>query len=170
MQTLRGSPGRLLYLTLAPILAIKALEAYLLLAEKSSLEACGIDGDQAAVPGLPPESLVLVTADGDALVGDLAVNYGVPSQPVCQCSRDVWQESWRRIRNLEPRMVPGSRGASRRRAVASHLSGTLSMALVGAVHAASEDLCLRDLESWPPRFYCCSSPNSATRPSWRSST
>jgi hydroxyacylglutathione hydrolase len=107
-QTLRGSLVRLLYLALAPILPVQPLAADVLLSEGDSLEQYGLQGQLVPAPGHSPESLALITPEGDAFVGDLLVNYGVPSQPIYLSDRDAWENSWRRVRDLRPRMVyPG---------------------------------------------------------------
>jgi hydroxyacylglutathione hydrolase len=107
-QTLRGSLVRLLYLALAPVLPIQPLAADVLFSEGDSLEEYGLHGQLLSVPGHSPESLALITPDGDAFVGDLLVNYGVPSRPIYLSDHDAWEKSYRRIRDLRPRMVyPG---------------------------------------------------------------
>jgi glyoxylase-like metal-dependent hydrolase (beta-lactamase superfamily II) len=57
------------------------------------------------VPGHSPGSLAVVTAGGDAFVGDLFVNYAVPSQPIYLSDRQAWERSLERIRELHPQMV-----------------------------------------------------------------
>lgn len=104
-QTLRGSLIRALYLALSPLAHFQPLEADLLLEEGADLSAYGLDAQVLPVPGHSPGSLALLTAQGDALVGDLFVNYAVPSQPLYQSDRQAWQRSHERIRALEPRMV-----------------------------------------------------------------
>jgi glyoxylase-like metal-dependent hydrolase (beta-lactamase superfamily II) len=47
----------------------------------------------------------VVTSARDAFVGDLVVNYTVPSQPIYLSDREAWQESYERIRAVEPHMV-----------------------------------------------------------------
>lgn len=81
------------------------LHADLLLADGDSLEEYGVDGRVVAVPGHSPDSLAIVTAEGDAFVGDLLTHYSVPSEPLYLWSRDAWSSSIEKIRKLAPRMV-----------------------------------------------------------------
>ena len=57
------------------------------------------------MPGHSPGSLAVVTAEGDAFVGDLFVNYAVPSQPIYLSDRKAWQQSYERIRALGLRTI-----------------------------------------------------------------
>jgi glyoxylase-like metal-dependent hydrolase (beta-lactamase superfamily II) len=104
-QTVRGSIVRWLYLLLSPLVPFSPLEADVLLEDGDSVEEYGVDAELVSVPGHSPDSLAVVTAEGGAFVGDLFVNYTVPSQPLYLWQRDVWQESYERIRELGPRMV-----------------------------------------------------------------
>ena len=76
-----------------------------LLGDGSSLAHFGVDARVLLVPGHSPGSLAVVTDDGDAFVGDLVVNYSVPSQPIYLSDREAWQQSYERILSLSPRMV-----------------------------------------------------------------
>ncbi len=104
-QTLRGSLVRWLYLLLSPLAHLQPLEADHLLDDGSNLAHFGVDARILLVPGHSPGSLAVVTGDGDAFVGDLVVNYAVPSQPIYLSDREAWQESYERILALSPRMV-----------------------------------------------------------------
>jgi len=104
-QTLRGSVIRSIYLGLSPLARFRPLEADLLIDEGADLSAYGFDGQVLLVPGHSPGSLAVVTAGGDAFVGDLFVNYAVPSQPIYLSDRQAWERSLERIRELHPQMV-----------------------------------------------------------------
>lgn len=104
-QTLRGSLVRWAYLILAPLRPLRPLEAGVFLEDGEDLSAYGLEGRIIALPGHAPGSLGIVTARGDALVGDLLVNYAVPSQPLYLSDRAAWQASYERLRGLEPRHV-----------------------------------------------------------------
>ncbi len=104
-QTLRGSVVRWLYLLLSPLAHLQPLEADHLLGDGSSLAQFGVDARVMLIPGHSPGSLAVVTGDGDAVVGDLVVNYSVPSQPIYLSDRKAWQQSYERIVVLSPRMV-----------------------------------------------------------------
>jgi glyoxylase-like metal-dependent hydrolase (beta-lactamase superfamily II) len=116
-QTLRGSIVRWLYLLLSPLFPFAPLEPDILLDDSADLSPYGVDARTILVPGHSLGSLAVVTIEGDAFVGDLFVNYAVPSQPIYLSDRKAWQQSYERIRALEPRMVyvghgepfPGSR-------------------------------------------------------------
>ena len=47
----------------------------------------------------------MLTAEGDAFVGDLFVNYTVLSKPLYLSDPAAWEKSYERIRTLEPRTV-----------------------------------------------------------------
>jgi hydroxyacylglutathione hydrolase len=104
-QTVRGSLIRWLYLFLSPLFPVISLEADVFLGEGHSLAAYGVDARIVALPGHSQDSLGLVTAEGEAFVGDLLVNYTVPSKPIYLWSQDAWQGSYRRLQALEPRMI-----------------------------------------------------------------
>jgi glyoxylase-like metal-dependent hydrolase (beta-lactamase superfamily II) len=104
-QTLRGSIIRWLYLLLSPLFPFAPLEADLALDDGADLGPYGVAAKVFLMPGHSPGSLAAVTAQGDAFVGDLIVNYGVPSQPIYLSDRKAWQSSCKRLRELEPRTV-----------------------------------------------------------------
>jgi len=104
-QTLRGSLVRWAYLLFAPLLPLRPLEVGVFLEGDKDLSAWGLEGRTVELPGHAPGSLGIVTTRGDALVGDLLVNYAVPSQPLYLSDRDAWQASYERLRGLEPRRV-----------------------------------------------------------------
>ena len=104
-QTLRGSLLRWFFLLLSPVARFAPLEADLLLKDGEELVAYGVDARVVLIPGHSPGSLAVVTAEGDAIVGDLFVNYAVPSQPIYLSDPAAWQESYERIRSLEPRTI-----------------------------------------------------------------
>jgi len=104
-QTLRGSLTRWFYLLLSPLFPVTPLVADLPLDDGADLSPYGLDARVFLVPGHSPGSLAVLTAQGDAFVGDLIVNYTVPSQPIYLSDREAWQESYERLRQLEPRMV-----------------------------------------------------------------
>ncbi len=104
-QTLRGSIVRWLYLLLSPLFPFAPLEPDILLDDNADLLPYGVEARTILVPGHSPGSLAVVTAEGDAFVGDLFVNYSVPSQPIYLSDRKAWQQSYQRIRALKPRTV-----------------------------------------------------------------
>jgi len=104
-QTVRGSIVRWLYLLLSPLVHFAPLEADVGLDDGADLSPYGVDAHLVAIPGHSPESLAIVTAGGNAFVGDLFVNYTVPSQPIYLSDRQAWQRSYERIRALTPRTV-----------------------------------------------------------------
>ena len=104
-QTLRGSAIRWLYLLLSPLFPLVPLEADLALDDGADLSPYGVRAKVILVPGHSPGSLAVVTAGGQAFVGDLMVNYGVPSQPLYLSDRGAWQRSTERLRALAPRTV-----------------------------------------------------------------
>ena len=104
-QTIHGSLLRWFYLLFSPMARFSLLKADLELDDGADLSAFGLDARIVLVPGHSPGSLSVVTAEKDAFVGDLFVNYAVPSQPIYLMDRDEWQKSCERIRAMEPRMV-----------------------------------------------------------------
>ena len=104
-QTVRGSLVRWLYLLLSPMARFEPLDADVLLDDSADLSPYGVDASVMPVPGHSPCSLAVITAEGDAFVGDLFVNYTVPSQPIYLWNREAWQRSYERVQALEPRMV-----------------------------------------------------------------
>jgi glyoxylase-like metal-dependent hydrolase (beta-lactamase superfamily II) len=104
-QTVRGSLFRWLYLLFSPLAPFKALEADESLDEQASLARFGVDARVMLVPGHSPGSLAVITDEGDAFVGDLFVNYTIPSQPLYLSDRKAWRGSYERILALAPRMV-----------------------------------------------------------------
>lgn len=104
-QTLRGSVVRGFYLLLSPLAHFAPLEADLLLYGGADLSPHRVDAQVVLLPGHSPGSLGVLTAEGDVFVGDLFVNYSVPSQPIYLSDRDAWQQSYERVQALEPRMV-----------------------------------------------------------------
>jgi len=107
-QSLRGELMRRAYLLLAPALSYTPLQADVLFDEGSDLSPYGVEAQVIRVPGHAPGSLAILTPEGDAFVGDLFVNYTVPSRPIYISDRKAWEDSYRRAQALGPRMVyPG---------------------------------------------------------------
>jgi hydroxyacylglutathione hydrolase len=104
-QTVRGSVVRWFYLLFSPLTHFAPLEADLLLEEGADLLAYGVDARTVLLPGHAPGSLGIITAEGDLFVGDLFVNYVVPSQPIYLSDREAWQRSYEHVQSLQPRMV-----------------------------------------------------------------
>jgi glyoxylase-like metal-dependent hydrolase (beta-lactamase superfamily II) len=104
-QTVRGSLVRWLYFLLTPLTHPKPLEADHLLDDGTNLVHFGVAAKVMLVPGHSPGSLAVVTSEGDTFVGDLFVNYSVPSQPIYLSDRGAWRQSYERILALDPRMV-----------------------------------------------------------------
>lgn len=104
-QTLRGSIVRWLYLLLSPLFPFAPLKPDILLEDGADLSPYGVDAHTILVPGHSPGSLAVVTTKGDAFIGDLFVNYSVPSQPIYLSDRKAWQQSYERIQALKPRMI-----------------------------------------------------------------
>ena len=104
-QTLRSSIFRWFYLLFSSLGHVAPLKADLEVDDGADLSGYGVDARILLVPGHSPGSLSVVTAEGDALVGDLFVNYAVPSQPIYLQDRDAWQNSSERTRRANPRMV-----------------------------------------------------------------
>jgi hydroxyacylglutathione hydrolase len=104
-QTLRGSIIRWLYLLFSPWVHFEPLQADVVLDDGTDLSDHGGDGQAILLPGHSPESLGLVTPDGDLVAGDLFVNYTLPSQPMYLSDENAWQQSYERVRALQPRTV-----------------------------------------------------------------
>jgi hydroxyacylglutathione hydrolase len=104
-QTLRGSLVRWFYLLLSPLARFAPLEADLLLDDGADLAAYGVDARTVFLPGHSPGSLGVLTAESDLFVGDLFINYAVPSQPIYLSDRESWQYSYERAQALAPRTV-----------------------------------------------------------------
>jgi len=81
------------------------LQADLLFDEGSDLSPFGVEAQVLRIPGHAPGSLAVVTPEGDALIGDLFVNYTLPSRPMYISDRKAWQQSYHRIQALRPRTV-----------------------------------------------------------------
>jgi glyoxylase-like metal-dependent hydrolase (beta-lactamase superfamily II) len=96
---------RFFYLVLLPFARFAPLEADLLLKDGADLSPYGVGARTVLLPGHSPGSLGVLTAEGDIFVGDLLVNYSVPSQPIYLSDRDAWQQSYKRVQALAPRMV-----------------------------------------------------------------
>jgi glyoxylase-like metal-dependent hydrolase (beta-lactamase superfamily II) len=104
-QTVRGSVVRCFYLLLSPLAHFAPLAADLLLQDGADLSPYGVDARIVLLPGHSPGSLGVLTVEGDVFVGDLFVNYTVPSEPIYLSDRDAWQRSYERVQELEPRLV-----------------------------------------------------------------
>lgn len=104
-QTLRGSIVRWFYLLLSPLARFAPLEADLLLEGGVDLSAYGVEAQTVLLPGHSPGSLGVLTTERDIFVGDLFVNYTVPSQPLYLSDCEAWQQSYEQVRALEPGMV-----------------------------------------------------------------
>ena len=104
-QTVRGSLFRWAYLASLPLVRFAPLNIDVALDEGDSLAAYGVDAVVRRVPGHSPGSLAVVTAESDALVGDLIVNYTVPSRPLYVSDTTAWQRSYELILAMHPRMV-----------------------------------------------------------------
>jgi glyoxylase-like metal-dependent hydrolase (beta-lactamase superfamily II) len=104
-QTLRGSLVRGFFLLLSPLARFEPLEADVLLDDKADLLAYGVEAWVVHLPGHSPGSLGIVTADGDVFLGDLFVNYTVPSQPLYLSDVTAWRQSYERVQELRPRML-----------------------------------------------------------------
>jgi glyoxylase-like metal-dependent hydrolase (beta-lactamase superfamily II) len=85
-QTVRGSLVRWFYLLLSPLAQFRPLEADLLLDDGADLSPYGLDARTVLLPGHSP-------------------GFTVPSQPLYLSDRVAWQQSYERVRKLEPRMV-----------------------------------------------------------------
>jgi glyoxylase-like metal-dependent hydrolase (beta-lactamase superfamily II) len=104
-QTLRGSLVRWIYLLLASRLPHVPLQADVVLEDSADLGDFGLEAQTVLLPGHSPRSLGIWTAEGDLFVGDLLVNYTVPSQPLYLMDEAAWQRSLERTRALAPRQV-----------------------------------------------------------------
>jgi hydroxyacylglutathione hydrolase len=104
-QTLRGSVIRWFYLLFSPLARFEPLQADLLLDGGADLSPHGVEARTVLLPGHSPESLGIVTAQGDLFAGDLFVNYTVLSQPIYLSDRDAWEGSYDHVRALKPRTV-----------------------------------------------------------------
>jgi glyoxylase-like metal-dependent hydrolase (beta-lactamase superfamily II) len=104
-QTLRGSIVRWFYLLLSPLAHFAPLEADLLLEGGTDLSAYGVHTRTLLLPGHSPGSLGILTAERDVFVGDLFVNYTVPSEPLYLTDREAWQHSYEQMQALKPRTV-----------------------------------------------------------------
>ncbi len=104
-QTLQASLVRWAYALLAPLAHVQPVKADLLLEGGTDLAPYGIEAETILLPGHAPGSLGVTTAAGDILVGDLFVNYTVPSEPLYMSDRAAWRVSCDRVRALAPRTV-----------------------------------------------------------------
>jgi hydroxyacylglutathione hydrolase len=104
-QTLRGDAIRWVFRLLAPVVPYTPLQADVLLDEGADLSVYGVKARVLRIPGHTLGSLALLTSEGDALVGDLFVNYTVPSRPMYISDRKAWRQSYQRIQALRPRTV-----------------------------------------------------------------
>jgi glyoxylase-like metal-dependent hydrolase (beta-lactamase superfamily II) len=104
-QTLRGSALRWVYLLMSPWVRLEALEADLLLDGDADLSTYGLEAQTIHLPGHSPDSLGVITPEGDVFVGDLFVNYSVPSKPLYLSDREAWQHSYQHVRSLQPQTV-----------------------------------------------------------------
>jgi hydroxyacylglutathione hydrolase len=107
-QTLRGSVIRWFYLLFSPFAHFQPLQADLLLDAGADLSDYGLAARTVSLPGHSPDSLGILTAEGDLLAGDLFVNYTVPSQPIYLSDRKAWAQSYAKVQTLAPRtLYPG---------------------------------------------------------------
>ncbi len=104
-QTLQASLMRWAYLLLAPLFPFPPLDADIFLEEDADLSAYGPQGRTILLPGHAPGSLGILTPAGDAVVGDLLVNYSVPSKPLYMSDGAAWQQSYEHLRSLQPRRI-----------------------------------------------------------------
>jgi glyoxylase-like metal-dependent hydrolase (beta-lactamase superfamily II) len=104
-QTVRGSVLRWFYLLLSPLAEFEPLKADVLLQDDQDLSGYGVAGRTILLPGHSPGSLGIISGEGDAFVGDLFVNYTVPSQPMYLSDVDVWAQSYERVKAVAPRTV-----------------------------------------------------------------
>ena len=104
-QTVRGSVLRWFYLLLSPLAAFAPLKADVLLQDDQDLSEYGVAGRTILLPGHSPGSLGVVSGEGDVFVGDLFVNYTVPSQPIYLSDEGAWAQSHERVKALGPRTV-----------------------------------------------------------------
>lgn len=107
-QTLQAGVVRLVYRLLATWIPVKPLHADIFLDENTDLSAYGIPARTILIPGHAPGSLGVLTQDNDCLIGDLFVNYTVPSEPLYMSDRSAWRVSYERMRAIRPHMLyPG---------------------------------------------------------------
>ncbi len=104
-QTLRASIVRWIYLLLSSRVLHVPLEADVLLDDDADLAGCGVEARTVLLPGHSPRSLGVLTPEGDLFVGDLLVNYTLPSQPLYLMDEAAWQRSIERVRALAPQRV-----------------------------------------------------------------
>jgi hydroxyacylglutathione hydrolase len=104
-QTVRGSIVRWFYLLLSPLAEFKPLRADVLLQDDQDLSEYRIEGRTVLLPGHSPGSLGIISSEGDAFVGDLFVNYTVPSRPMYLSDEGTWAQSHERVKALGPRTV-----------------------------------------------------------------
>jgi hydroxyacylglutathione hydrolase len=104
-QTLRGSILRWLYLLLSPWVRFEPLEADLLLERGADLSPYGVEARTMHLPGHSPDSLGVIAEGEKVFVGDLFVNYGVPSKPLYLSDGEAWHHSYQQIRSLQPETV-----------------------------------------------------------------
>jgi glyoxylase-like metal-dependent hydrolase (beta-lactamase superfamily II) len=104
-QTLRGSVIRWFYLLFSSLAPFEPLQADLLLDGEADLSAYGVEARTLFLPGHSPDSLGIITSEGDVLVGDLFVNYTLPSQPIYLVDRAAWAQSCECIQKLAPGRV-----------------------------------------------------------------
>ncbi|MEW6364032.1 MAG: MBL fold metallo-hydrolase [Acidobacteriota bacterium] len=104
-QTLQGSIFRWGHMLFGPLAPFRPLEADVLFEHGASVAPYGLDARLIPAPGHSPESIAVVTEEKDAFVGDLFVNYAVPSEPVYMSDRAAWRESCDRLRSQNPRTV-----------------------------------------------------------------
>lgn len=103
--TLRASIARWIYLLLYQFRELPPIKPDILLDDGDSLTEYGIEGKLISTPGHSPDSISFVTNDGYAFVGDLYVNYSIPSQPLFQHDPVSWKSSSERIKEINPRMI-----------------------------------------------------------------
>jgi glyoxylase-like metal-dependent hydrolase (beta-lactamase superfamily II) len=104
-QTVRGSVLRWFYLLLSPLAEFEPLKADVLLQDDQDLSEYGVTGRTILLPGHSPGSLGVISGEDDAFVGDLFVNYAVPSQPIYLSNDEAWAQSYDRIMAIGPRTV-----------------------------------------------------------------
>jgi glyoxylase-like metal-dependent hydrolase (beta-lactamase superfamily II) len=107
-QTLQAAIVRFFYLLLTPWVHFEPLQPDLSLDENTDLSAYGIPARTILLPGHAPGSVGVLTTENDCLVGDLFMNYTVPSEPLYMSDRSAWRVSCERVRALRPRtLYPG---------------------------------------------------------------
>lgn len=103
-QTLRGSILRWAYL----MLASKRLDPFqsdATLEDGDSLAGYGVDARVIGLPGHSVDSLGLAGPEGELIVGDLYVNYTVPSRPLYLSDGKAWDRSHEKVVKLAPLMI-----------------------------------------------------------------